>query len=79
MGLKVEEGVLKIKPCIPKEWDEYYVRYEYKRSSYNIKVRNLSKEETNVVRSFKVNGEEIEEKSVKLIDNGRIYEVEVEI
>lgn len=64
---------------MPKEWDEYSIRYEYKTSTYNITVRNVNKSDTNIVRSFKVNGENIEEKEVKLVDNGRIYEVEVEL
>ena len=46
---------------------------------YNIRIKNLSKLEPNQVKSFKVNGEEIIEKQIKLIDNGRIYEVEVEL
>lgn len=64
---------------MPKEWNEYSIRYEYKTSTYNITVRNVSKSDTNIVRSFKVNGENIEEKEVRLLDNGRIYEVEVEL
>lgn len=64
---------------MPKEWNEYSIRYEYKTSTYNITVRNVNKSDTNIVRSFKVNGENIEEKEVRLLDNGRIYEVEVEL
>lgn len=64
---------------MPKEWDEYSIRYEYRTSTYNITVRNVSKSDTNIVRSFKVNGENIEEKEVRLSDNGRIYEIEVMI
>lgn len=71
--------MLSIAPCIPKSWNEYSIRYEYKTSVYNIKIRNLSKNEPNIVKSFKVNSEEIADKQVKLVDNGRIYEVEVEI
>lgn len=70
---------MSVKPCIPKDWDEYSIRYEYRTSVYNIKIRNLSKVEPNSVKSFKVNSEEIPEKQVKLVDNGRIYEIEVEI
>ena len=72
-------GVLSISPCIPKEWNEFYIRFEFKSSVYNIKVKNVSKAEPNLVKSFRVNGEEIPDKKVKLIDNGRIYEVEVEL
>ncbi|MDE5830486.1 MAG: hypothetical protein K2H53_02110 [Clostridia bacterium] len=64
---------------MPKEWDEYSIRYEYKTSVYNIKVKNVSKREMNEVLKFKVNGEETQEKQIKLIDNGKIYEIEVEL
>ena len=75
LGLKIENEVLTLKPCIPKEWDEYKIRYEYKTSVYNIKVKNEYK--TNEVKSFSVDGQKVEEKNIKLIDNGRIYEIEV--
>lgn len=77
LGLKIEEGILSIKPCIPKEWKEYKIRYEYKTSVYNITVKNPNESEENVVKEFYVDGQKIEEKGVKLIDNGRIYEIEV--
>lgn len=77
LGLKIEEGILSIKPCIPKEWKEYKIRYEYKTSVYNITVKNPNESEENVVKEFYVDGQKIEEKRVKLIDNGRIYEIEV--
>lgn len=79
LGLKVENGVLSVWPCIPSFWDEYSIRYEYKSSVYNIKVRNLSKDEPNSVKVFKLNGEIISEKQIKLIDNGKIYEIEIEL
>jgi len=70
---------LRLKPCIPNDLAEYKVRYEYKTSVYNITVKNVSKTGEVAVKKFKVNGEEIIEKQVKLMDNGRIYEVEVEV
>ena len=77
LGLKIREGMLSIKPCIPKEWKEYKIRYEYKTSVYNITVKNPNESETGEVKEFNVNGQKIEEKQVKLIDNGRIYEIEI--
>ncbi len=71
--------MLSISPCIPKAWDKYSIRYRYKTSTYNVNVKNISKHEPNIVRKFTVNGEEIADKRVKLIDNGRIYEIEVEL
>ena len=40
LGLKVQNGVLKIEPCIPQKWEEYSIRYRYKNSVYNIKIKN---------------------------------------
>lgn len=78
LGLKIQNGVLKINPCIPKEWKEYSIRYEYNTSVYNIKVKNMNGKNTGVER-FIVNGEEIQEKQLKLIDNGKIYDIEIEM
>lgn len=79
LGLKINKGVLSVKPCIPSDFPDYKIRYEYKTSVYNITVRNISRNGQNVVSSFRVNGEEIPDAKVKLIDNGRIYEIEVEL
>lgn len=79
LGLRVNEESLSIKPCIPNGLNEYSIRFEFKSSVYNIRVRNLSHCSSNVVTSFKVNGEEIPNKEIKLVDNGRIYDIEVEI
>ena len=75
LGLKINKGILSIKPCIPYSWSEYKIRYEYKTSIYNITVKNEYK--TNDIKEFVVDGQRIEENKIKLIDNGRIYEVEV--
>ena len=77
LGLRINEGLLSIKPCIPKEWKEYRIRYEYGSSVYNIYVKNPNESEDNEVKEFYVDGQKIEEKQIKLIDNGKIYEIEV--
>ena len=77
LGLRIKEGTLSIDPCIPKDWKEYSIRYEYKMSVYNITVKNPNESERGEVKEFYLDGQKIEEKQVKLIDNGRIYEVEV--
>ena len=76
LGLKIQNNILSINPCIPKEWEDYLIRYKYRRSVYNIKVKNPNGKNTGIV-SFKVNGKEIPEKQIKLIDDGNIYEIEV--
>ncbi len=76
LGLKIKNETLEVSPSIPSEWKEYSIRYEYKTSIYNIKIKNPNGKNTGV-ESFIVNGEEIKEKQVKLIDNGKINEIEV--
>lgn len=73
LGIKIRNGKLSIKPCIPQEWNEYNVRYVYGNSIYNIVVRRKNEEH------FYLNKIEIPEKEIKLIDNGKINDIEVEI
>lgn len=75
LGLKIENAILTINPCIPKEWEDYFIQYKYGRSIYNIKIKNINK--TNEVQKFILNNEEVEEKEIKLMDNGKINEIEI--
>jgi len=77
LGLKIEEGFLKLEPCISSKWDEYSIRYRYKDTVYNIKVKNPEGRCTGENQKFYLNGEEIEEKKIKLEDNKAINEIEV--
>lgn len=74
--MKIFDEVLTIKPAIPSSWKEYQIRYEYKSSVYHIKVKNPNGKSTGIEK-FILNGEEIKEQRVKLIDNGRINEIEI--
>ena len=76
LGLKIKKGFLSIEPCIPKEWKEYEIKYKYKETIYNIKVKNPN-QKMNTVDKFIVNGTEINEKQLKLENDGKIYEIEV--
>ena len=76
LGLKIENEILIINPCISPEWKEYSIRYQFKSSVYNIKIKNPNGKMTGITK-FIVDGYEIEEKQIKLIDNGKIYEIEV--
>ena len=74
LGLKIEEGKLKVETCIPSDWKEYSIQYKYKNTLYNIKVKNLNGKNTGVEKIF-VNGKE--QKEIELVDNGQIFEIEV--
>ena len=75
LGLKIENQNLSLNPCVPNEWDEYFIQYRFGESIYNIKVKNINK--TNQVQKMILNNQEINKKHIKLIDNGKINEVEV--
>ena len=43
LGLKIENGELKIEPCIPNDWEEYSIKYKTGKKVYNIKVTEKGK------------------------------------
>ena len=75
LGLKIKGNILTINPCIPKEWKEYEIKYKYKSSIYNIKIKNPNGKNTNI-ETLKINGQKQEDKQIYLIDNGKIYDIE---
>lgn len=78
LGIKIKNNTLSIEPCIPKDWKEFSARYKFGRSIYNINVKNPNGKNSGVQKMM-VNGEEIKEKAIRLSDDGKIYEVEIEM
>lgn len=76
LGLKIKNNILKINPCIPKEWKEYSIRYRFKNSIYNIKVKNKNEKNTGVEEVY-LNGQEIIKKEIILNGEGGIYNIEI--
>ena len=70
LGLKIHHGMLKIKPCVPKDWNEFEVVFRWKNAKYNIKY-----ERKNETPQMYLNGEKVDE--IKLKDEGE-FEVKVE-
>lgn len=75
LGLKIENGVMKFEPCIPKDWKEYLIRYKWGKSIYNIKIKNPNQKNTGVEKVF-LNGNEMIN-GIRLDGNNRIFNVEV--
>lgn len=75
LGLKIENGVMKFEPCIPKDWKEYLIRYKWEKSIYNIKIKNPNQKNTGVEKVF-WNGSEVAN-GIRLDGNNGIYNVEV--
>ena len=75
LGLKIENGVMKFEPCIPKDWKEYLIRYKWGKSIYNIKIKNPNQKNTGVEKVF-LNGNEVVN-GIRLDGNNRIFNIEV--
>ena len=76
LGLKISNNILEINPCIPKNWDKYTIQYKYNSSIYNIEVKNPNSKNTGVEKVI-LNGEEIENKKIKLNDDNSINKIEI--
>ena len=77
LGLKIEKNIMSIQPCIPKNWEEYEMKFKYGESIYNIKVENKNGKNTGVNKVI-VNGEEVENK-IKLDNSGKIFNIEIKM
>ena len=78
LGIKIENGFLKIEPCIPKDWKEYNVKYRWKESFYNITVKNPNAKNTFDKELSKVFLNENEVQNlIKLDGSKNIYKIEV--
>ena len=78
LGFDVEHGYITFNPSIPSDWKEYFIKYKFGGSIYNIKVVNKSGKCCGVEKVF-FNGKEIEDKRVKLQGNNGINEIIVEM
>ena len=76
LGLHIENGYLSIQPCIPSDWKEYSIKYKHGNSVYNIHVSNPNGK-NNTVESFKVTGQEIQDKKIELDSKGGVYNIEI--
>ncbi len=81
LGLKIQNGYLTLSPHIPQDWKNYTIRLQYKTSIYNINVNVVSNDFTKntIIKTFKLNGTIIAEKKIKLIDNNKYNEIEIEL
>ncbi len=75
LGINIEKNILTLTPCIPDDWEEYSFRYKYNSSIYNVKIENKFK--SNSVKELSINGTIQKDKYILLIDNNRIYDVEI--
>ena len=76
IGFKIQKNKIYIEPCIPTEWKEYDIRYRYNKSIYNIKVKNPNGKNVGTEKIV-VDGKEIKEKFINLVDDNNIHSIEI--
>ena len=78
LGLNIENGILKLKPHIPQNWNGYSIRFKYGDSLYNLRVNrgeNIEKTEKVII----INGIEQNSEEIILDKSGKIYNIEIQI
>lgn len=74
LGIKIEKGILRLEPCIPKDWKEFEVHYRWKNSIYHIMVKNPEGKNIGISKVL-LNGVEVENKI--LLKESGVYHIEV--
>lgn len=75
LGLNIYNNTMSFKPCIPKFWDEFEIKYKFGNSIYNIKVKNPNGKNTGISQVL-IDGNEHENKII-LDNSGKVFNVEI--
>jgi cyclic beta-1,2-glucan synthetase len=71
----VEVDKLRFAPCLPAEWTNFQIHYRYRETFYHITIHN-SAAGAGVCR-LSLDGSDLPDDFVTLIDDGREHQVEV--
>lgn len=69
LGIKKENGKLKINPCIPKDWELFIVHYKNKNAKYEINVYNPEHKSTGI-KTIYLDNDEKKVAEILLEENG---------
>lgn len=76
LGFQKNGDTLVIDPCIPKEWEEYTIHYQYLSSTYHLQVRNPNQVCKGVV-TVSIDGITHKGNRIALIDDGHSHHIVV--
>lgn len=76
LGINMENGILRIEPHVPSNWENYSVRFKFGESLYNVKI--IRAENVNE-KKFMINGENVSESQIQLDGSGKIFNIVVDI
>jgi cellobiose phosphorylase len=77
LGLHLEVDKLRITPCLPAEWTEVKIHYRYHETFYHITIHGHGANTT--VCRLLLDGAELFDGFVPLIDDGQNHQIEVEM
>ena len=75
LGLNIYHNIMSFNPCIPKNWEEFEIKYKFGESIYNIKVKNPNRKNTGVTKVL-IDGVE-SENNIALDSSGKIFNIEI--
>ncbi len=76
LGLKKESNTLIINPCIPKNWNEFQMKYQFIDTSYEIEVLNPNHINQGVSKTL-LDGKVLDENRVSMINDGAVHNVKI--
>ena len=76
LGLGRHGKILRIDPCIPRDWSSYTLTYRHGETRYRIRVENPDRVNQGVKRVM-LDGEELVDGEIPLVDDGQQHEVQV--
>ena len=77
LGLHLEVDKLRFAPCLPANWTKFKIHYRYRETFYHITIRNHAAGAT--VGRLALDGVELSDDFVTLVDDRQEHEVEVEL
>ncbi len=77
IGLKKTGDKLTFKPCLPQEWDEFEMKYNFGDSVYQIQfIQKISSEKNTIIT---VDGIRQEDNSISLVNDGKTHNAMIEL
>nr|WP_223296758.1 glucoamylase family protein [Thiorhodovibrio frisius] len=82
LGLHLEGNTLRITPCLPADWNGFKLSYRYRETTYQIEVKQVRALEgaaNGVTQQLRLDGVELEESVIRLIDDRQKHRVQMTV